>query len=185
MYLIAGLGNPGKKYSKNRHNTGYMAVEKIAEKAGIDISRTKFSAEYGKGQIEGENVILIKPLTYMNRSGEAIRAFADFFRIEDSEIIVIYDDIELPLGKLRIRKAGGAGTHNGMKSVVEQLGSTRFPRFRLGVGSPEHGDTINYVLGDFSEEEKKEVDKLIEKTVLAVFKMLETDIDMAMNMYNG
>ena len=185
MYLIAGLGNIGRKYENNRHNTGFMAVDYIAQKHGIAISRTKFNADYGKGRIEGEDVILIKPRTYMNASGEAVRPFADFFRIPDENIIIIYDDIELPLGKLRIRKSGGAGTHNGMKSVIEHLGTTSFPRFRLGVGSPEHGDVINYVLGDFSAEERKEMDSLIERTEKAVSKMMEKDIDMAMNMYNG
>ena len=185
MHLIVGLGNIGSKYEDTRHNAGFMAVDRLAEKHDISISRTKFSADYGKGRIEGEEVFLLKPRTYMNRSGDAVRPFMDFFKIEPENVIIIYDDIELPLGVLRIRKSGGAGTHNGMKSVIESLGTTGFPRFRLGVGSPEHGDLINYVLSKFDEEDMKEMSALIEKACLAVEKMFEKDIDMAMNMYNG
>ena len=185
MYLIAGLGNIGSEYRNNRHNTGFMAVDEIAERNDIDITRTRFNADYGKGTIAGEKVILIKPRTYMNSSGDAVSAFRDFFKVENENVIVIYDDIELPLGKLRIRKAGGPGTHNGMKSVIEKLGTDSFPRFRLGVGSPEHGDLINYVLSDFTEDDMKEMKPLIEKTAKAVYTMIDRDIDMAMNRYNG
>ena len=185
MYLIAGLGNIGRKYENTRHNTGFMAVDEIAKRNDIKISRTKFRAAYGKGKIAGEDVILIKPETYMNASGEAVWPFMDFFKIEPENIVIIYDDVELPLGTLRIRKSGGAGTHNGMKSVIESVGTTGFPRFRLGVGSPEHGDLINYVLSDFSKEEKESMEELIDRTCKAVYTMLDKDIDMAMNRYNG
>ena len=158
MWLIAGLGNPGIKYYKNWHNLGFLAVDLLAEKHGITIGKSKFDGEYGKGKIEGEDVIILKPFTYMNNSGISVAAAAKFFRVAPSNIIIVYDDIAIASGTIRVRTKGSAGTHNGMKSVIEHLGTTEFPRVRIGSGPvPEHWDLINYVLSNVPEEKRLEV----------------------------
>ncbi|WP_290773819.1 aminoacyl-tRNA hydrolase [Anaerofustis sp.] len=184
MYLIVGLGNIGSEYNLTRHNIGFEAIDYISEKSDIKINKMKFKADYGKGRIGNEDVFLVKPRTYMNLSGESVKLFKDYFKIPDENIFIIYDDIELPKGKLRIRKSGGSGTHNGMKSIVKELNTKNFPRFRLGVGSPEHGDLINYVLGKFRDEEIPVIRELIVNTQKAVFVAVEKDLDKAMNLYN-
>jgi len=184
MYLIVGLGNIGKEYEGTRHNIGFEVIDYLCKEHNIQINKTKFKADYTKTRLAGEEVFLVKPRTYMNLSGESVKLFRDYFKIEDENIFIIYDDIELPLGKLRIRKSGGPGTHNGMKSIVKELGTRNFPRFRLGVGSPEHGDLINHVLGRFYDDEKKEVETLIKTAAKAVYDTLDKDIDKAMNMHN-
>ncbi|MBP5261546.1 MAG: aminoacyl-tRNA hydrolase [Clostridiales bacterium] len=158
MWLITGLGNPGAKYYKNWHNMGFLAIDLLAEKHGIVIGKSKFQGEYGKGKIEGQDVILLKPFTYMNNSGISVAECAKFFKIEPKNIIIMYDDIDIARGKIRVRTKGSAGSHNGMKSVIEHLGTTEFPRVRIGTGPvPEHWDLIDYVLSNVPEDQRVEV----------------------------
>ena len=185
MYLIVGLGNPEPEYSYTRHNMGFDVINKIAKKCEIDISRTKFNGLYGSGIIKDEKVILLKPQTYMNLSGDSVIQFANFYKLNPEEIIVIYDDIDTNPGKIRIRKKGGAGTHNGMKSVVSRLNSEDFPRVRVGIGMPEFkGDLVNYVIGNITDEDYEELKKGINKASEAVASIIKDGIDMAMNKYN-
>ena len=184
MYLIVGLGNIGNEYNLTRHNIGFETIDYLSEEYDIKINKTKFKADFGKGKIAEEDVFLVKPRTYMNLSGESVKLFKDYFKIPEENIFIIYDDIELPKGKLRIRKNGGAGTHNGMKSIIKEIATKNFPRFRLGVGSPEHGDLVNYVLGRFSEEELPIIRELVQTTSKAIYTALDKDLDKAINMYN-
>ena len=186
MYIIAGLGNPTKEYDNTRHNIGFMAIDAIADKYGIDMSECKHKALLGKGIINGQKVILVKPLTYMNLSGEAIRAVIDYYKVdEEEELIVIYDDISLDVGKLRIRKKGSAGGHNGIKNIIAHLGHDVFKRIKIGVGEKPKGyDLADYVLGHFSKEELEIMKDSIDKVDGAVNLMLEDKIDVAMNEYN-
>jgi PTH1 family peptidyl-tRNA hydrolase len=149
MYLIVGLGNIGSKYRLTRHNIGFETVDYLAEQHGISINKEKFRGTYGQGTIAGEKVILLKPSTYMNASGECIRPFLDYFDIDLEDLIVIHDDVDFVPGTVKIRKSGGAGTHNGMKSVVQHVGSGAFPRIRIGVGNNKQFDLVDYVLGAF------------------------------------
>lgn len=185
MKLIVGLGNPEKEYAHTRHNMGFDVVNKIAKKYDIEINKTKFKAEFGTGIINNEKVILVKPQTYMNLSGEAVQEFANFYKLNVEEIIVIFDDIDTVPGKIRIRKSGGPGTHNGMKSVVHCLGSENFPRIRVGIGMPQFkGDLINYVIGRVSNEEYDNLEAGIELAVQAVDEIIKNGIDKAMNKFN-
>lgn len=186
MYAIIGLGNPGKKYEGTRHNVGYMAIDQMAEAHGISVKKIKHQALVGQGKINGEKVILVKPITYMNLSGNAVREVIDYYKIPIENTLVIYDDIDIPLGKLRIRKEGGSGTHNGMKSIVTSLGNKNFPRIRIGI-APEtlgHGSLADYVLGAFTKKEWVSLSEPLEATVKAVEAMIEKGMDSAMNQYN-
>lgn len=175
MWLIAGLGNPGLKYYKTWHNMGFLAIDLLAEKTGITIGKSKFDGEYGKGKIEGEDVILLKPFTYMNNSGISVAAAAKFFKVPADHIIIMYDDIDIAKGKIRVRTKGSAGTHNGMRSVIEHLGTTEFPRVRIGTGPvPEHWDLIEYVLSNVPENERQ-----------MVFDSFETACDAATDLIKG
>lgn len=184
MYVIAGLGNPGKKYENTRHNMGFITVDQLAEKHDIKVDKLKFKALVGEGRIAGQKVLLVKPQTYMNLSGESIREVMHFYKLEPENLIVIYDDIDIELGALRIRKFGSAGTHNGMKSVVYQLQSDRFPRIRIGIGSQKKGDLVDFVIGGFSKEEVPVLEETVTKAVGAVECILESDVDIAMNRFN-
>ncbi len=185
MYLIVGLGNPEPEYSNTRHNMGFDVINKIAKKYEIDITRSKFNSLYGSGIIEGKKVALLKPQTYMNLSGQAIKPFADFYKIDLEDIIVIYDDMDVEKEKIKIRKKGGSGSHNGMKSVVHELNSEDFCRIRVGIGIPENKeDIINYVISKISEEEQNALEKGQEKAENAVIEILKNGIDLAMNKYN-
>ncbi|MDD6043162.1 MAG: aminoacyl-tRNA hydrolase [Eubacteriaceae bacterium] len=184
MYVIAGLGNPGKKYENTRHNMGFITVDQLAEKHNIKVDKLKFKALVGEGRIAGQKVLLVKPQTYMNLSGESIRQIMNFYKLEPKELTVIYDDMDIDVGSIRIRKFGSAGTHNGMKSVVQQLGSDRFPRIRVGIGNRNKGDTIDFVLGGFRKEEVPLLEEAVTTAVQAIECMLEADIDIAMNKYN-
>ena len=169
MYLIVGLGNPEPEYSYTRHNMGFDVINKIAKKCGIDISRTKFNGLYGSGIIKDEKVILLKPQTYMNLSGQSIKPFADFYKIPLENVIVIYDDMDVPVGNIKIRKKGGPGTHNGAKSVVHELASEDFPRIRVGIGKPvDEYDAIDYVIGKLDEEKHKPLEAGINKAADAI-----------------
>jgi peptidyl-tRNA hydrolase len=186
MYIIVGLGNPTAEYDKTRHNVGFEAIDYIAKRYGIDISSKKHKAYYGKGIIEGQKVLLVKPQTYMNLSGESIRALIDFYKIDEKEeLIVIYDDISLEPGHIRIRKKGSAGGHNGIKSIIQHLGHDVFRRIKVGVGEKPKGyDLANYVLGHFSKGEWELVSDSLERTHGAVKELVNGKIDAAMNTYN-
>ncbi|MCR5808591.1 MAG: aminoacyl-tRNA hydrolase [Clostridiales bacterium] len=153
MFVIVGLGNPGREYADTRHNAGFMALDILADRFNIDIARHNFRSVYGEGRIGTEKVVLAKPLTFMNNSGWAVRDLVNWYKVSPDRLLVIYDDADIPTGTLRIRDKGSAGTHNGMKSIVYQLGFDDFPRVRVGIGSAEHG-MVGHVLGPFSEEEK-------------------------------
>ena len=184
MYLIVGLGNPTKTYEGTRHNVGFDMIDVLAEKFSIDVTTKKHKALVGKGIIEGMRVILAKPQTYMNLSGEAVREIIDFYKIEPEALIVIYDDIDIPTGTFRIRKKGSAGTHNGMRSVVQQIQSDQFPRIRVGIGSEKKVDLINYVTGGVSKGEKELLEDALVKSAKAAACIVEKGIDKAMNEYN-
>ena len=186
MYIIAGLGNPTKQYENTRHNIGFMAIDALADKYDINMIECKHKSLIGKGMINGTKVILVKPLTYMNLSGEAIRAVSEYYKIgETEELLVIYDDISLDLGQIRIRKKGSAGGHNGLKSIIANLGHDTFRRIKIGVGGkPEGYDLADYVLGHFNGEEIAVMKDSLERTQRAVNLILEGKVDAAMNEYN-
>ena len=185
MYLIVGLGNPEEEYSKTRHNMGFEVINKLSEKYNINLSKSKFKGIYGTGNIEGKKVVLLKPQTYMNLSGNSIIEFINFYKLNLDNIIVIYDDIDTIVEKIKIRKKGGPGTHNGMKSVVEKLGSEEFTRVRVGIGMPERKhDLINYVIGHLSDEEYEKLQIGIDSASKAVVEILKNGVDIAMNKYN-
>lgn len=186
MYLIAGLGNPGKQYENTRHNAGFMALDALADQLGTSIEGKKHKALCGKGLIGGEKVILLKPQTFMNLSGESIRAAADFYKVDPDHIIVIYDDISLEPGQLRIRKKGSAGGHNGIKSIIAHLGTQEFPRIKVGVGAkPDRMDLADYVLGHFSQIESRVMDDAAKEAAQAAQAMILDGIEAAMNRYNS
>lgn len=184
-YVIVGLGNPGSEYEKTRHNMGFRALDVLASDVGIDVRRAKFHALIGQGRIAGHKVILIKPQTYMNRSGIAVREAAMYYNVPSCNVIVIYDDIDLPLTAIRIRKSGGAGTHNGMKSVVEQLGVQDFPRIRIGVGGAgSDEDLIDRVIGKVPKEEQETLDKSAASAAAAAADIIRVGIEKAMSIHN-
>lgn len=186
MYLIVGLGNPGRQYEATRHNMGFDVIDKLVEEYNVPQSGVKFNAMYGKGRIEGQPVILMKPLSYMNLSGGPVRNMANYFKIDpETEMIVIYDDIDLEPGQLRIRKKGSAGGHNGIKHIIQQLGTQTFVRIKVGVGAkPKGWDLADHVLGRFSTEDRKLVDEAIAKAAKAVDIIISQGTDAAMNEYN-
>lgn len=186
MYIIAGLGNPGSKYEKTRHNVGFQVIDRLAAKYHIDMNMKKHKAICGTGAIEGIKVMLVKPQTYMNLSGESIREAAEFYKLDpEEELLVIYDDISLPPGQLRIRKKGSAGGHNGIKNIIQHLGTQVFPRIKVGVGEkPEGYDLADYVLGHFSKEDEKEVLNAYDRAVEAAAEILTEGPDRAMNDFN-
>lgn len=187
MYLVAGLGNPGTQYEMTRHNIGFEVIDYIADKYNVNVKKLKFKGLYGEINISGEKVILLKPQTYMNLSGDSIRDFSSFFKIPVENIIVISDEVNLPAGKVRIRKSGSAGGHNGLKSIIYQLNSDNFPRIRLGVDAPlrEKADLADFVLARFSKEEIPLLEDAIVRASKAVVEIISGSIDNAMNKYNG
>lgn len=185
MYIIAGLGNPTKEYEKTRHNVGFDTIDILADKLGISLTEKKHRAYCGKGIIGGERVLLLKPQTYMNNSGESLRDAADFYKIEPEQILIIYDDISLDPGQLRIRKKGSAGGHNGIKSIIAHLGSQDFPRIKIGIGAkPERMDLADYVLSRFSPAEREKMEEAFKEGAEAVQMFLLEGADAAMNRYN-
>lgn len=187
MFLIAGLGNPGRQYEKTRHNMGFDTIDELIDRHRIPQGGIAHKAMYGKGMIAGEKVLAVKPLTYMNLSGEAIREYINYYKMDpETELIVIYDDIDLDPGQIRIRKKGSAGGHNGIKSIIAQIGTQNFYRIKVGVGAkPKGWDLADYVLGRFSSEERELVDKAICDAADAVEMILKDGIEAAMNHYNG
>ena len=186
MYIIVGLGNPTKEYEGTRHNVGFEVIDAIADKYNIDVTERKHRALCGKGLVAGQRVILVKPQTYMNLSGESVRSVLDFYKVdEESELIVIYDDVSLGVGQLRIRKKGSAGGHNGIKNIIQHLGHNVFQRIKVGVGEkPKEYDLADYVLGHFSKEDKELMKDGYKRSVEAVEMLVMGDIDGAMNEFN-
>ena len=184
MYVIVGLGNPGKQYENTKHNVGFLAVDQLAEKHGITVNKLKFKALVGEGHISGQKVLLVKPQTFMNLSGNSVREIVNFYKIEPEELLVIYDDIDVEMGRIRIRKGGSAGTHNGMRSIIYDIREDGFPRIRIGIAGERHGDLAGYVLGGFHGEDRELAVKGIETAVAAAEKILSDGIDRAMNEYN-
>lgn len=184
MYLIVGLGNPGKDYKETRHNAGFMVMDALAAKLKINFDRKKFKGQVAEGRIGTEKVVLLKPETFMNLSGESLIEAANFYKIEESQILVIFDDVSLDVGKIRIRKKGSAGGHNGIKSIISHLGTENFPRIKVGVGAAKR-DLVRHVLGKFSNEEKIVLDQALHAARDAVFSILENGIDSAISEYNG
>ena len=184
MFLIVGLGNPGKEYAATRHNVGFDAIDSIANRYNVDINRLKFRGMYGEGNIGGSKVILLKPTTFMNLSGESVREVVNFYKIKNENIIVIYDDVDLEAGRLRIRSKGSSGGHNGIKSIIYHLGTEEFPRIKIGVGKPEN-NMVNHVLGKFSKEDREKVDKCINVCIDATETMIKESTEGAMNKYNS
>jgi PTH1 family peptidyl-tRNA hydrolase len=187
MYIIAGLGNPGSKYTHTRHNAGFDALDELADKYRISIENKKFQALCGTGVIDGQKVLLMKPQTFMNLSGEAIRAACDFYKIDpEEELIVLYDDISLPPGQLRIRKKGSAGGHNGIKSIIAHLNTQVFKRVKIGVGEkPEQYDLVDHVLGHFSREDWPEMLDAFDRAAKAAAMLLTEEPERVMNVYNS
>ncbi len=185
MYLIVGLGNPEEDYSNTRHNMGFNVINKLSEKYDIEVKNKKHKGLVGKGIIENEKVILLKPQTFMNLSGESIRECMDFYKLQKEELIVIYDDIDIEPGEIKLRKQGGPGSHNGMKSVVQQLQTKEFSRVRIGIGSPEDkSDLIQYVIGGIEEEQIPLLEKGVDKATQATIEIIKSGIDIAMNKFN-
>lgn len=185
MYLIVGLGNPEEEYSNTRHNMGFNAINKLANQYEIEIKKSKFQGLYENGMIEGQKVILIKPQTYMNLSGNCVKEFVDFYKIEKENVIIIYDDMDIEPGEIKIRKKGSSGGHNGMKSIIQMLGTEEFPRIRIGIGRPSPDeDRINYVIGAIPEEENPKLEEGVEKAKESLIEILKNGIDTAMNKFN-
>ena len=185
MYIIAGLGNPGSKYENTRHNMGFKAIDAMASEFGIDVNRAKFKGLIGEGRIGSEKVILLKPQTYMNLSGEAVREAVQFYKIPADHVLVIYDDVSLPVGKLRVRPTGSAGGHNGIKNIIAHLGTQDFPRIKIGTGAPgEGGDMIDWVIGVPSQAERKVLLESFERAIQAAACIIEHGCQKAMNDFN-
>ena len=185
MYLIVGLGNPEKEYKNTRHNMGFNVINKIAQEYEIEIKKKKFEGLFWMGEIEGKQVILLKPQTYMNESGVCVQKFKKFYKISNEDCLVIYDDIDLEKSDIRIRKKGSPGSHNGVKSVTEHLGTEDYPRIRIGIGKPKFkDDLINYVIGSISKEEQDLLEEGVEKAKKAVIECIKNGIDSAMNKFN-
>ena len=186
MYIIPGLGNPTSKYEHTRHNVGFEVIDRLAEEYHISVDTKKHRALLGKGVIEGQRVILMKPQTFMNLSGESIREVLEYYKTEPDQLIVIYDDISLPPGQIRIRAKGSAGGHNGVKNIILQLATQEFPRVKVGIGEkPPRMDLADYVLSRFDREDREAVDRAEQEAVQAVVKMLEGNLEAAMNAFNG
>lgn len=186
MFIIVGLGNPGKEYETTRHNAGFSSIDVIAEKNNINVTENDHKALIGKGYIDGQKVMLVKPQTYMNNSGEAVREITDYYKVDvTSELIIIYDDISLDVGMLRIRDKGSAGGHNGIKSIISHLGTQEFLRVKVGVGEKlPQMDLADYVLGHFSAEDKDKMKDAYGNVYEAIRLMMADDTEKAMNIYN-
>ena len=184
MYIIAGLGNPGRRYEQTRHNIGFLTVDRIAEELGIKTDRIKFQSLVGETIFSGQKIVLMKPQTYMNLSGRAVREIMNFYKLPAENLIVIYDDIDVKQGKIRIRKSGSAGTHNGMRNIIYQLQDDRFPRIRVGIGGEIRGDLADFVTGGFSKEEVPILEEAVSQAAKAALAIVSSGIDKAMNEYN-
>ena len=186
-WLVVGLGNPGAKYEHTRHNMGFLTVDLLAEQAGVKLNKVKFKSAYNILSFAGAKCLVMKPQTYMNLSGEAVREAVQFYKIPADRVLVIYDDVSLPVGKLRIRKSGSAGGHNGLKNIIQHLGTDGFPRIKVGVGMPEHPDheMIDWVIGKPQGEEAKLLRATLDRAAEAALCLIEDGPDTAMNRFNG
>jgi len=185
IYIIAGLGNPGKQFENTRHNVGFEVIDELSRRHGINVTKIKFKGLCGEGNIEGNKVLLLKPQTYMNLSGESIREAVSWYKVPAGKLIVVFDDIDLPTGRIRVRPSGSAGTHNGMKSVIYQLQNDSFPRIKIGIGAnPEYMDLADYVLAKFTADERKIIDKSVSTASDAVQCILKYGLNEAMNKFN-
>ncbi len=184
MYIFVGLGNPGKKYENTRHNIGFETIDYMARKLDINVKKLKHKALIGEGFYNGEKIVLVKPQTYMNLSGDTVMSLVNYYDVPRDKLVVIYDDIDLATGSLRIRKKGSAGTHNGMKDIIYKLKFDDFPRLRIGVGSSDNIPLKNFVLSGFSKEEVKLVEEAIMNSYEALMLMIDRNIDIAMSTYN-
>ncbi len=184
MKLVVGLGNPGSKYRETRHNIGFMTIDRLADYYNINLIKEEHKALVAKKRIKGEKVIFAKPQTFMNNSGEAVRGLASYYKIRKEDIIIIYDDLDLKVGQVRIKPKGGHGGHNGIKSIFTHLGAREFPRVRIGIGRPVKMKVIDYVLGRFKKDDKKIIKEAVEDAKDAVRIYLEDNLQQAMNKYN-
>ncbi len=186
-YLIVGLGNPDSKYQNTRHNAGFLAVDRIAEKVGVSVDRLKYKALTGTATIEGKRVLLMKPQTYMNNSGEAVQEAMNFYKIPMEKVLVIYDDISLDVGKMRIRRKGSDGGHNGIKSIIQLCGGDTFPRVKVGVGKKPHPayDLADWVLSRFTDQERTDLSPVFDNCVDSAKLILGGQLDKAMNQFNS
>jgi PTH1 family peptidyl-tRNA hydrolase len=184
LHIIVGLGNPGRRYENTKHNIGFIAVDQLAERNGIKVSKLKFKALTGEGEIAGARALLIKPQTYMNLSGESVLAAMSYYKAPPERLTVIYDDIDIPMGGVRIRKKGSAGTHNGMRSVIYCLQREDFPRIRIGIGGERGGRLTDYVIGGFGRKDMQPMRDAVMRAVDAMECILKENIDLAMNRYN-
>lgn len=186
MRCIIGLGNPGKKYELTRHNIGFMVVDKIASDLNIEVTDHKFKCQYGIGVHDGHKVMLVKPQTFMNLSGEGVRPLLDYYNIEMEKVIVLYDDLDLPLGKLRLRQKGTGGGHNGMKSLNQHLATEKYKRVRIGIDRPSEGTTVvKYVLSKFSKAEQPMLEKVVDTASEATIKFITEPFEEVMTEFNG
>ncbi|MFL0252139.1 aminoacyl-tRNA hydrolase [Clostridium neuense] len=183
MFLVVGLGNIGEEYAHTRHNIGFDAVDTLANKFNVAINKSKFKGMYGSLNIGENKVILLKPSTYMNLSGESVLEAANFYKIKEENIIVLYDDISFEVGRLRIRRKGSAGGHNGIKNIIQNLSSDEFTRIKIGVGQPK-GDLVKHVLGRFSDDDRQKIEKILKVTCDAVECIIDKDVESAMNKFN-
>lgn len=188
IYMVTGLGNPGKEYSQTRHNMGFIVVEELARRYNLSFNHSRFDADFAKGIIEGRHTILVKPQSYMNRSGYPVQKLSSYFKVETCNIIIVHDELDLPLGRIMIVKDRGHGGHNGIRSVVDAFGTKNFARIRVGVGRPKYreGDNVTgHVLGKFDADEQKELDLIVKATADACTLILSSNIQAAMNTFNS
>jgi len=186
VFIVVGLGNPGPRYDNTRHNVGFDTIDLLSHKYGIKVSKLKHKALIGDGKIEEKKVILVKPQTFMNLSGESVRDILNWYKIPLKNLIIIYDDIDLEPGKIRVRPKGSSGTHNGMRSVIYQIQSEDFPRIRIGIGkAPEGWDLADYVLSKFNADDRKVISESICKAADAVVTIIKSGVETAMNKFNG
>ncbi len=185
IYIVVGLGNPGKKYENTRHNIGFMVIDYLADELNVPVNKIKHQALIGEAKIGQSKIVLIKPQTFMNLSGKSVVAISNFYKIPMNNLIVVYDDVDIPYMELRIREKGSAGTHNGMKSILNLLGKSEFPRVRMGIGKDETIPLADYVIGKFSQTELKNMEEFVPNGGKAIMEIIRTDVNSAMNKYNG
>ncbi len=185
MLLVVGLGNPGERYRNTRHNIGFMVAERLNERLSGGQAQAKFSGLWSDCISDGRKIGILRPQTYMNKSGNSVNQAINWFKLDLDQIIVIYDDLDLPFGEVRLRRKGSAAGHNGLSSIMQQTGSQELQRLRVGIGRPSHGDTVSYVLNRFSKEEEPELPAVIDHAVDAVLAWIEHDMDEAMGRFNG
>ena len=185
MKLIVGLGNPGLEYSKTRHNAGFLLIDRVADRLNVQLDKNKCRTLYGIYRRGDERIILAKPQTYMNLSGEAVRSLMHFYQIETKDLIVIHDDLDLPVGKLRLRRQGSSGGQKGMGNIIDRLGTTKIDRIRIGISNDKNIDTKDYVLGRFTDDESKIMDQTLDKAADAVIYAFDHDFDEVMSKFNG